>query len=194
MCGIVGKVSSGDRVERRLIERMCSLVEHRGPDARGLYLAEGVGLGIQRLRVIDVETGDQPIFNEDRSIAVVLNGEIYNYKALRRDLLRGGHVFSTNGDTEVIAHLYEELGDACVDHLDGMFAFALWDSPNRRLTLARDRIGKKPVIYAEKNGDLWFGSEIRAVLEAPELRPDRRSGGNRQLPSLSVRPSAAHSL
>jgi asparagine synthase (glutamine-hydrolysing) len=125
----------------------------------------GVGLGIQRLRVIDLETGDQPIFNEDRSVVVVLNGEIYNYRELRADLVRGGHVFATNSDTEVIAHLYERDGVDLVHRLQGMFAFAVWDVRRRQLLLARDRVGKKPLYYAERDGVLTFASELPAVLE-----------------------------
>src|SRR5919198_5951137 len=127
MCGIAGKVDWEGRVDETTIARMCAAIEHRGPDSRGIHVEPGVGLGIQRLRVIDLETGDQPIYNEDRSIAVVLNGEIYNYRELRRDLERRGHSFSTNGDTEVIAHLYEERGADLVHNLNGMFAFAVWD-------------------------------------------------------------------
>ena len=169
MCGIVGKASHLGQVDRFVIEEMCAAVEHRGPDSRGVHIGDGIGLGIQRLRVIDLETGDQPIFNEDGSVVVVLNGEIYNYQELRHGLSERGHRFSTQSDTEVIVHLYEEYGDACVEHLLGMFAFALWDSKERRLLLARDRVGKKPLIYAQKGGDLWFGSEIPAVLRASEI-------------------------
>src|SRR3989440_6212624 len=126
MCGIAGKVCTADAVDRSLIEQMCSVLEHRGPDSRGVYVDRKAGLGIQRLAIIDLETGDQPIFNEDRSIVVVLNGEIYNYRELREELAQHGHRFATKTDTEVIVHLYEDHGDSCVDHLRGMFAFALW--------------------------------------------------------------------
>jgi asparagine synthase (glutamine-hydrolysing) len=169
MCGIVGKISLSGGVERPLLERMCAAVEHRGPDSRGLYLADGVGLGVQRLRVIDLRTGDQPIYNEDRSVVVVLNGEIYNYMELRRQLVRAGHTLTTEGDTEVIVHLYEDHGADCVRYLRGMFAFAVWDANRRQLLLARDRLGKKPLIYAHKGGDLWFASEIPALLEEPKI-------------------------
>jgi asparagine synthase (glutamine-hydrolysing) len=127
MCGIAGKVPLEGPVERPVIERMCEVLEHRGPDSRGLFLDDGVGLGIQRLAVIDLETGDQPIFNEDQSIVVVLNGEIYNYRELRASLAQRGHRLATRSDTEVIVHLYEEHGERCVEHLRGMFAFAVWD-------------------------------------------------------------------
>lgn len=173
MCGIAGIArTDGERVEGELIERMCGAQVHRGPDSRGIHIADGVGLGIQRLRVIDLATGDQPIFNEDRSVAVVLNGEIYNYRELRERLRRSGHSLSTEGDTEVIVHLYEEHGPACVQHLHGMFAFALWDARRRRLMLARDRVGKKPLFYAERAGALSFASELSALLEDPEVSTD----------------------
>src|SRR5437868_12492221 len=126
MCGIAGKVSVDEAVERDLIESMCDVVRHRGPDSRGVFLGPGVGLGVERLRVIDLETGDQPIFNEDRSVVVVLNGEIYNFVELAEGLRRRGHVLASRSDTEVIVHLYEEHGAGCVRFLRGMFAFALW--------------------------------------------------------------------
>jgi asparagine synthase (glutamine-hydrolysing) len=169
MCGIVGKLSLSQAVEEPLLERMCATVEHRGPDSRGVFVDDGIGLGVQRLRVIDLETGDQPIFNEDESVVVVLNGEIYNFEELRRELVQRGHRFGTSGDTEVIVHLYEDHGLACVDHLRGMFAFALWDRRRRRLLLARDRLGKKPLFYRTHGGELWFGSEVRAILEDPSV-------------------------
>ncbi|MGN6798947.1 MAG: asparagine synthase (glutamine-hydrolyzing), partial [Gaiellaceae bacterium] len=169
MCGIAGKVCSSTGVDRTLLERMCESIAHRGPDSRGVFVDDRVGLGVQRLRVIDLETGDQPLFNEDRSVVVVLNGEIYNYRELRAELESRGHTFRTQGDTEVIVHLYEELGARCVEPLRGMFAFAVWDVRERRLLLARDRLGKKPLFYASKRGNLWFGSELRAILEDPEI-------------------------
>jgi asparagine synthase (glutamine-hydrolysing) len=170
MCGIAGIARvSGAPVEREILERMCEAQAHRGPDARGLYVDGGVGLGIQRLRVIDLVTGDQPVFNEDRSVTVVLNGEIYNFQELRRRLSRKGHRFATEGDTEVIVHLYEELGPACVRELHGMFAFALWDRRRHQLVLARDRVGKKPLFYSERPGALSFASELRALMQDPEV-------------------------
>jgi asparagine synthase (glutamine-hydrolysing) len=170
MCGIAG-IARGSRapVERETLERMCEAQSHRGPDARGVHLGDGIGLGIQRLRVIDLVTGDQPVYNEDRSIAVVLNGEIYNFRELRRRLRGNGHRLATEGDTEVIVHLYEELGPACVRELHGMFAFALWDSRRHQLLLARDRVGKKPLFYCEMPGALSFASELRALMKNPEV-------------------------
>ncbi len=168
MCGIAGQArADGAPVEEALIARMCAAQEHRGPDSRGLHVAGPVGLGIQRLRIIDLDTGDQPIYNEDGSVAVVLNGEIYNYTELREELLRAGHRLATKGDTEVIAHLYEELGTGCVSRLHGMFSFALWDERRQRLFLARDRIGKKPLFYSLRNGVLSFASELRALRQDP---------------------------
>jgi asparagine synthase (glutamine-hydrolysing) len=151
---------------------MCVALEHRGPDSRGLFLGDQAGLGIQRLRVIDLVTGDQPIAGEDGSVVVVLNGEIYNFRELRERLRAQGHRFATEGDTEVIVHLYEEEGLDCVRHLHGMFAFALWDRRRQRLLLARDRIGKKPLFYAVSDGGITFASELRALVEDREIRTD----------------------
>jgi asparagine synthase (glutamine-hydrolysing) len=132
-------------------------------------MGDDVGLGIQRLRVIDLQTGDQPIYNEDKSIVVVFNGEIYNYRELRAQLQASGHTFATGGDTEVIVHLYEEQGAACVRSLDGMFAFALWDAKRSQMLLARDRVGKKPLFYAPQNGSLTFASELAALVADEEI-------------------------
>jgi asparagine synthase (glutamine-hydrolysing) len=173
MCGIVGQVRSDARpVHRGLIESMCAGLEHRGPDSRGVHVEDRTGLGIQRLRVIDLATGDQPVFNEDGTICVVLNGEIYNYRELREGLSRRGHSFVTKGDTETIVHLYEEHGDRCVEHLHGMFAFALWDRRRQRLLIARDRLGKKPLFYSLRHGTLSFASEIGALLKDAEIPRD----------------------
>jgi asparagine synthase (glutamine-hydrolysing) len=174
MCGIVGKIKrrDGAPVDRDTIERMCIALEHRGPDSRGMFLDREVGLGIQRLRVVDLVTGDQPIRNEDGTVAVVLNGEIYNFRELREDLRRRGHRFATSGDTEVIVHLYEEYGLDCARHLHGMFAFALWDASERRLMLARDRLGKKPLLYALRDGELSFASEMGALMQCREIPRD----------------------
>jgi asparagine synthase (glutamine-hydrolysing) len=149
---------------------MCAALEHRGPDSRGVHVDGPAGLGIQRLRVIDLETGDQPIFNEDGSIAVVLNGEIYNYRELRADLERGGHVFTTHSDTEVLVHLYEDLGTDFVRRLHGMFGLAVWDARRRQLVLARDRVGKKPLYYSLRDGAISFASELGAILQDTEIR------------------------
>jgi asparagine synthase (glutamine-hydrolysing) len=169
MCGIAGKVTVDGEVDRELLKSMCHVIGHRGPDSRGTFTGEGAGLGVQRLAIIDLETGDQPISNEDGTVVVVLNGEIYNYVELRDQLERAGHRFVTRADTEVLVHLYEDLGDECVHRLRGMFAFALWDRPRRRLLIGRDRVGKKPLVYAHRNGTLWFGSEAKSILQDPAV-------------------------
>jgi asparagine synthase (glutamine-hydrolysing) len=170
MCGIAGQArSDGQPVDERLVHRMCAAIEHRGPDSRGVHAHGPVGLGIQRLRVIDLHTGDQPLFNEDGTVVVVLNGEIYNYRELRSELIRRGHRFRSQGDTEVIAHLYEEKGPACVSSLHGMFAFALWDSRRRQLLIARDRVGKKPLFYACNGRTLSFASELGALMQDGDI-------------------------
>jgi asparagine synthase (glutamine-hydrolysing) len=171
MCGIIGKLVAPARgaVDERVLHRMCAALEHRGPDSRGVLACDEVGLGIQRLRIVDLMTGDQPIRNEDGSVVVVLNGEIYNFVELRRGLRSRGHRFATEGDTETIVHLYEEHGVDCVEHLHGMFAFALWDRRRHRLMLARDRIGKKPLYYATPGAGISFASELRALLQDPDV-------------------------
>ncbi len=170
MCGIIGQVRfDGAAVEHQLPALMCAGLQHRGPDSRGVHVDEGVALGIQRLAVVDLQTGDAPIYNEDRSVVVVMNGEIYNYRELRDELRSRGHVLATSGDTETIVHLYEEYGVDCVRHLHGMFAFALWDRRRRRLLIGRDRIGKKPLVYALRDGVLSFASEMGALLADAEI-------------------------
>jgi asparagine synthase (glutamine-hydrolysing) len=179
MCGIAGIVDRDLPASdiRPIVQRMTDAIEHRGPDDEGAFVSDGAGLGMRRLSIIDVAGGRQPISNEDGSVQVVFNGEIYNYLELRRDLSRRGHVFRTNSDTEVIAHLYEEKGVASFADLRGMFGIALWDQRTRRLLLARDRIGKKPLFYARRGDALLFGSEIKAILAAdPTLaEPDADS-------------------
>jgi asparagine synthase (glutamine-hydrolysing) len=170
MCGIAGQArADGGPVLGSSVTRMCEAQEHRGPDSRGVHIGNSVGLGIQRLRIIDLDTGDQPIYNEDRSVVVVLNGEIYNYAELRRELIAAGHTLTTSGDTEVIAHLYEDLGTGCLSRLQGMFSFALWDERRRRLFIARDRLGKKPLYYCLHRGALSFASELQALLQSPDV-------------------------
>lgn len=173
MCGIAGIVSSEREaaVERDCIHRMCQEIIHRGPDDEGIYVRGGVGLGMRRLSIIDVSGGRQPIHNEFKNVQVVFNGEIYNFLELRTELESRGHRFYTNTDTEVIVHLYEELGSDCVKKLRGMFAIALYDEAHSKLLLARDRLGIKPLHYAIHKGRLLFASEIKAILAAaPELK------------------------
>jgi asparagine synthase (glutamine-hydrolysing) len=171
MCGIAGIVDTArENVDAETVHRMCQSIVHRGPDDEGIFVKGGVGLGMRRLSIIDLKGGHQPVFNEDRSVWIVFNGEIYNFPELRRDLEQRGHRFYTNSDTEVIVHLYEDHGPDCVKSLRGMFAFALYDERKRKLLLARDRLGKKPLHYALSNGRLFFGSEIKAILAvAPHL-------------------------
>lgn len=171
MCGIAGIMSlSGAPVSAEELRRMCAAMAHRGPDDEGFYLGRGVGLGMRRLSIIDLETGHQPVRNEDGSIWAVLNGEIYNFRELRRELEARGHSFVTATDTETIVHLYEEYGTRCVNEMRGMFAFALWDGRQGTLLLARDRLGIKPLYYAEMGGRLVFGSELKALLQLPEVQ------------------------
>lgn len=172
MCGIAGIISAAadEPIERETIHRMCQSMVHRGPDDEGIFVKQGIGLGMRRLSIIDLAGGHQPVSNEDGSVSIVFNGEIYNFPSLREDLLRRGHRFSTNTDTEVIVHLYEEMGTDCVSKLRGMFAFALYDERRRKLLIARDRLGIKPVHYALAGERLLFASEIKAILAvAPEL-------------------------
>jgi asparagine synthase (glutamine-hydrolysing) len=151
---------------------MTDAIRHRGPDSDGFFVKDNVALGMRRLSIIDLETGDQPIANEDGSIHVVFNGEIYNHVELRAMLRQKGHTFATQADTEVIVHLYEEYGEECLSHLRGMFAFALWDGPRERMMLARDRMGQKPLYYAERPEALIFGSEIKCLKQWPDLPLD----------------------
>jgi asparagine synthase (glutamine-hydrolysing) len=172
MCGIAGLVFA-DRhhpIDEQLLSRMTDVMRHRGPDADGFHLGAGVGLGHRRLSIIDLSTGDQPIYNETRSAVVVFNGEIYNFATLARDLRSRGHAFATHSDTETIVHAYEEFGLDFVTRLDGMFSFALWDESKRRLLLARDRAGKKPLYYHDDGTRLVFASEIKALLQDPSIK------------------------
>ena len=161
MCGITGFIdrwnTSGARdpeARAETLDAMCRVIRHRGPDDQGMMLKPGVALGMRRLSIIDLAGGQQPISNEDNSVTIVFNGEIYNYRELQKELQARGHHFKTNSDTETIVHAYEEFGGACVDQLRGMFAFALWDARKKRLLLARDRVGIKPLYYAETNDSL----------------------------------------
>ncbi|MGW0884073.1 asparagine synthase (glutamine-hydrolyzing) [Streptomyces sp. NPDC002671] len=162
MCGVAGMVSTASP-NPAAVKEMCDVLAHRGPDGEGFYTDDQVALGMRRLAIIDVEGGDQPVFNEDRSVVAVFNGEIYNYPDLRRELLSRGHTFRTNGDSECIVHLYEEYGEDLARHLRGMFALAVWDTGRQRLLLARDRVGKKPLYYRDTAGSLAFASELKAL-------------------------------
>ena len=170
MCGIAGLLSLGGKpVSQEEVQSMCDAMVHRGPNDDGYYAAPEAVIGMRRLSIIDIDGGHQPVHNEDRSIWVVFNGEIYNFKSLRASLERQGHQFYTDTDTEVIVHLYEQYGESCVDRLRGMFAFAVWDDRRKTLLLARDRLGIKPLFYAVTDGRLAFGSELKVILQLPEI-------------------------
>jgi asparagine synthase (glutamine-hydrolysing) len=171
MCGIAGRFNFDPDcpIDRECLAAMTTTLTHRGPDSAGYYHANGVGLGHRRLSIIDLSTGDQPLSNEDGSVWVIFNGEIYNFATIRRELEAFGHVFRTHTDTEVIVHAYEQWGDDFATHFRGMFAFALYDDRRRRLLLVRDRLGIKPLIYSVLPTGIVFGSEIKALLEDPEV-------------------------
>lgn len=172
MCGICGiyNTSSKQPVSGEMLDPMVSSISHRGPDDSGIYLDGPIGLGFARLSIIDLSGGHQPMSNETGDVWLVFNGEIWNYKTLRKELIEKGHLFRTHSDTETIVHAYEEYGMDCVARLHGMFAFALWDASRKRLVLARDRAGKKPLYYTRVNGNLIFGSEIKSLLYHPDVK------------------------
>jgi asparagine synthase (glutamine-hydrolysing) len=176
MCGIAGWVklerSDPSQNSEVVLHSMCERIVHRGPDSEGLWLDERAALGMRRLSIIDLKTGDQPVFNEDRSVIVMMNGELYNYREVRADLQKRGHTFTTQSDTEILPHLYEEYGDALVDHLNGMYAFALWDSRKKKLLIARDRFGEKPLYYGIFDGKLIYASEPKALLAHPSVKAE----------------------
>jgi asparagine synthase (glutamine-hydrolysing) len=170
MCGIVGYLKlNGERVEANMIDSMCQTIVHRGPDDAGSFVKDNIGIGMRRLSIIDLETGKQPISNENDSLHIVFNGEIYNYRELKPDLVTKGHTFKTNSDTEVILHLYEEYAEGCLQYLNGMFAFAIWNEKKKELFCARDRLGIKPFYYLLDKNRLIFGSELKVILEEKNL-------------------------
>ncbi|MEU6427951.1 asparagine synthase (glutamine-hydrolyzing) [Microbispora sp. NPDC046973] len=169
MCGIAGIVSTA-APDPELVRRMCDVIAHRGPDGEGFYSDERAALGMRRLAIIDVATGDQPVRNEDGMVVAVFNGEIYNFAELRRDLERRGHRLRSAGDSECLVHLYEEHGADLVHRLRGMFGFAIWDRARGRLVLARDRVGKKPLFWRSDGDTIWFGSELKSLAQDPGMR------------------------
>lgn len=173
MCGICGvynfSPAQSRPADKGLVERMTGRIAHRGPDDSGVFVSGRVGIGNRRLSIIDLSKGHQPIYNEDGSMVIVYNGEVYNFAEVREDLINSGHVFTTGTDTETILHAYEQYGTECVHRFNGMFAFAIWDGKRGQLFLARDRLGVKPLFYAIHNGALIFGSEIKCILEYKEL-------------------------
>ena len=175
MCGIAGFVNSDshrdEREERAILDRMCRVIAHRGPDDQGMLVKDQAALGIRRLSIIDLAGGHQPMSGCDPALTTVFNGEIYNFRELQNELAARGHSFQTHSDTEAIVHAYEEYGARCVDHLRGMFAFAIWDAKRRELFIARDRAGKKPLYYTRtQHGTLIFGSELKSLREHPEFQ------------------------
>ncbi|HJT67034.1 MAG TPA: asparagine synthase (glutamine-hydrolyzing) [Pyrinomonadaceae bacterium] len=194
MCGITGWANLDSHAPppdgaKDLLHAMCERMIHRGPDSEGLFVTTGAALGMRRLAIIDLVTGEQPAFNEDRSVAVILNGEIYNYRELRSTLEKRGHAFRSASDTEVLPHLYEEYGDAMVRELNGMFAFALWDSKRRRLLIARDRFGEKPLYWGVFDKTLLFASEPKVLLAHPAVRPSLNLNALRQYLSFDYVPA-----
>jgi asparagine synthase (glutamine-hydrolysing) len=178
MCGIAGKFNfdATNPIDRDRLTAMTCAIAHRGPDAAGFYIGNGIGLGHRRLSIIDLAGGQQPLANEDRTVWVAFNGEIYNFAEIRAELVAFGHRFRTHSDTEVIVHAYEQWGERAVDQFRGMFAFALWDEPKRRLLLGRDRLGVKPLYYCTGESGVAFGSEIKALLEDPDVPRDWSAG------------------
>ena len=176
MCGINGiafSTRSGRRIQKDVLERMRDVITHRGPDDAGVFIEDNIGLGHRRLSIVDVAAGHQPMTNEDGSLRITYNGEIYNHADFRKELEERGHVYTTHCDTETILHLYEEYGDGCVNFLRGMFAFAIWNGKKKELFIARDRLGVKPLYYAHlEDGSLYFASEIKALFQANALPPE----------------------
>jgi len=194
MCGITGWANLDARTPppdggEDLLRLMCDRMVHRGPDSEGYLLDDGIALGMRRLAIIDLLTGEQPTFNEDHSVAVILNGEIYNYRELRADLETRGHTFRSASDTEILPHLYEEFGREMVQHLNGMFAFALWDDKHRRLFIARDRFGEKPLYWGVFDRTLLFASEPKVLLAHPAVRPNLNLNALRQYLSYDYVPA-----
>lgn len=177
MCGIAGWANKDSNQTKKfgdeaLLHSMCERMEHRGPDSEGLWLEDGVALGMRRLSIIDLHTGEQPVYSEDKSIVAIMNGEIYNFWEIRKDLEKRGHKFVTQTDTEVIPHLYEEFGEDFVDSLNGMFAIALWDKNLKKLVITRDRFGEKPLYYGIFDDKLFFASELKVLLAHSEINPE----------------------
>ncbi len=194
MCGITGWANLDSRTPPfegapELLHAMCERMVHRGPDSEGLFVTNGAALGMRRLAIIDLVTGEQPVFNEDKSVAVILNGEIYNYRELRAGLEKLGHSFRSASDTEVLPHLYEEHGAEMVRELNGMFAFALWDAKRRRLLVARDRFGEKPLYWGVFDNTLLFASEPKVLLAHPAVKPTLNLQALRQYLSFDYVPA-----
>ncbi len=198
MCGIAGwanldSENPSPNTGEVVLHSMCERMKHRGPDSEGLWLEDSVALGMRRLSIIDLHTGEQPVYSEDKQIVVVMNGELYNFREVRRDLEKRGHKFETQTDTEILPHLYEEYGDQMVEHINGMFAFALWDKRKQKLLLARDKFGEKPLYYGVFDEKLIFASEPKVLLENPHVEAEINTDALRQYLSFDYVP-APHSI
>lgn len=195
MCGIAGWINlENNRAEKNsetVLHQMCERMKHRGPDSEGLWTDESVALGMRRLSIIDLATGEQPVYSEDEQIVVVMNGELYNFREVRSDLERRGHQFATNTDTEILPHLYEEYGEAMLEHFSGMFVFALWDKRKNKLLIARDRFGEKPLYYGVFDGKLIFASEPKVLLENPAVKAEINLDALRSYLSFDYVPAPA---
>jgi asparagine synthase (glutamine-hydrolysing) len=196
MCGIAGWINlenNRSQNSEAVLHTMCERMKHRGPDSEGLWTDETVALGMRRLSIIDLHTGEQPVYSEDRSIVVVMNGELYNFREVRARLETRGHKFETQTDTEILPHLYEEYGDAMLEHINGMFAFALWDKNRKKLLIARDKFGEKPLYYGVFDRKLIFASEPKVLLANPSVKAEINTDALRQYLSFDYVP-APHSI
>lgn len=194
MCGIAGWINLEKKNSQNgeaALHSMCEQMLHRGPDSEGLWLDERVALGMRRLSIIDLHTGEQPVYSEDKQVVVVMNGELYNFQSVRKDLEKRGHKFETQTDTEILPHLYEEHGEAMLEHINGMFAFALWDKPKKKLLIARDRFGEKPLYYGVFDGKLIFASELKVLLANPRVKTEINRDALRQFLSFDYVPAPA---
>ena len=195
MCGIAGWANLENKpspnTSEAVLHQMCERMKHRGPDSEGLWLDESVALGMRRLSIIDLHTGEQPVYSEDKSIVVVMNGELYNFREVRADLEKRGHKFETQTDTEILPHLYEEYGEAMLEQINGMFAFALWDKRKKKLLIARDRFGEKPLYYGVFDGKLIFASEPKVLLENPAVKNEINTDALRSYLSFDYVPAPA---
>ncbi|HRI02267.1 MAG TPA: asparagine synthase (glutamine-hydrolyzing) [Pyrinomonadaceae bacterium] len=192
MCGIAGWINLKQTKENHtesVLHSMCERIVHRGPNSEGLWLDDTVALGMRRLSIIDLHTGDQPVFNCDKSVIVMMNGELYNYREVRDELEKKGHKFVTKSDTEILPHLYEEYGEDLVDHLNGMYAFSLWDTRKKKLIIARDRFGEKPLYYGVFDGKLIYASEPKAMLAHPSVNIELDKGALRHYLSYDYVPA-----
>lgn len=193
MCGIAGWINldtgKSNNGADTVLHSMCETIVHRGPDSEGLWIDDQAALGMRRLSIIDLKTGDQPVFNCDRSVIVMMNGELYNYREIREDLEKRGHKFVTHSDTEILPHLYEEYGDALVDHVNGMFAFSLWDTRSKKLIIARDRFGEKPLYYGVFDRKLIWASEPKAMLAHPLVNAELNLNALRHYVSFDYVPA-----